>query len=140
MAISTSLVVLMLNAFSLYHVDTLHGQIGNHANFVIALSVIALTQFVANTSIATVYDAIKSNLPVWETWKSKYVWTFFSYFIGAAGAGILIQIADTAGVGVIFATFPVMYFVFLSYRMYMKNVEISIQHAEQAEQLSLIHI
>ena len=138
MAISTSLVVLMLNAFSLYHVDTLHGQIGNHANFVIALPVIALTQFVANTSIATVYDAIKSNLPVWETWKSKYVWTFFSYFIGAAGAGILIQIADTAGVGVIFATFPVMYFVFLSYRMYMKNVEISIQHAEQAEQYAKV--
>ena len=138
MAISTSFVVVTLNYLSLYQDEIFHGHTDNRANFVIALSVIALAQFVANTAIATVYDALKSGLPVWETWKSKYVWTFFSYFVGAAGAGILIQLADTIGVGIIFATFPVMVFVYLSYRMYMKNVEISIQQAEQAEQYAKV--
>src|SRR5205085_1410491 len=54
-------------------------------------------------------------------------------FIGAIGAGVLMQLSDTAGVGIIFATFPVIFFVFLSYRMYMKNIEISFKQAEDAE-------
>lgn len=138
MAISTSVVVLVLNGLGLNTHSILHGHGSNQTNFVIALSMIALTQFVVNTSIATIYDSLKNSLPVWETWKSKYIWTFFSYFIGAAGAGILIQLSDTVGVGIIFATFPVIIFVYLTYRMYMKNVEISIQQAEQAEQYAKV--
>ena len=92
----------------------------------------AVIQFVVNTGLAAVYDSLKSSLPLWETWKSKYIWTFLSYFIGAIGAGVLIQLSDSTGVGVIFATFPVIFFVFLTYRMYMKNIEISIKQAEEA--------
>lgn len=138
MAISTTVVVLLLQALNLYSNDVLHGRSDLRANFVIALSVIALTQFAVNTSLASIYDSLKSGLQLWETWKTKYIWTFFSYFIGAAGAGIMIQLVDTIGVGIIFATFPIIFFLFLSYRMYMKNVEISIQQAEQAEQYAKI--
>ncbi len=138
MTVSTTLVVLLLNIFALYSENQLHGRGDNRTNFVIALSVIALTQFVANTSFAAIHDALKNALPLWETWKSKYIWTFFSYFIGVGAAGSLVQMADTIGIGVIFATFPVIFFVFLSYRMYMKNVEIATQQAEQAEQYAKI--
>ncbi|MEP6945177.1 MAG: EAL domain-containing protein [Acidobacteriota bacterium] len=138
MAVSTSAVVLILEASGLYSDGVLHGRIGNQTNLVIALSLIALLQFGFNTSIATVYDALKNSLPLWETWKTKYIWTFFSYFIGSTSAGILIQLVDTIGIGVVFATFPVILFVYLTYRMYMKNVEISIQQAEQAEQYARI--
>lgn len=138
MAISTKIVFITLQVFGLYSEDVLHGHADYRANFVIALSVIALTQFVVNTSFAAVYSAIKNSVSVWETWKTKYIWVFFSHFVGAVGAGILIQLVDTVGIGIIFATFPVVFFVFLSYRMYMKNVEISMQQAEQAEQYSKI--
>ena len=138
MAISTTLVVLVLDLFGLYSNSQLHGYTANRTNFVIALSVIALTQFVVNTSLAAIHDSLKNSLLLWETWKSKYIWTFFSYFIGVGAAGILVQLADTIGFGVIFATFPVIFFVFLTYRMYMKNVEISIQQAEQAGQYAKI--
>ncbi len=138
MAISTSLVVLTLKALGLYAASQMHGQPDNRSNLIIALSVIALTQFAVNTSLAAIYGALKNSLPLWETWKAKYIWTFFSYFIGAAGAGILVQMADTIGFGIIFATFPVIFFVFLSYRMYMKNVEIATQQAEQAEEYARI--
>jgi diguanylate cyclase (GGDEF)-like protein/PAS domain S-box-containing protein len=77
-------------------------------------------------------------VPLWETWKANYIWTFFSYFVGATGAGVLVQLSDSAGVGIIFATFPVILFVFLSYRMYMKNIEISIKQAEQAEETAMV--
>ncbi len=133
-AISTTLVFSFLKGAGLYTPEQLHGQADNFANFVVALSVMAMGQFAVNTALAAIYDALKSALPLWETWKTKYIWTFFSYFVGAIGAGVLIQLSDSAGIGVIFATFPVIFFVFLSYRMYMKNIEISIQQAEQAEQ------
>ncbi len=134
MAISTSAVFWIVKAFGLYTESQLHGRADNRQSFIIALSLIALTQFIVNTTLASYHRTLKDNIPFWETWKSKYIWTFFSYFIGVASAGILIQIADVMGLGVILATFPVIFFVFLSYRMYLKNVEISIQQAEQAEE------
>ncbi len=137
-AISTTLVFSFLKGAGLYTQEQLHGHTGSFTNFVVVLSVMAMGQFAVNTSLAAIYDALKSSLPLWETWKSKYIWTFFSYFVGAIGAGVLIQLSDSAGIGVIFATFPVIFFVFLSYRMYMKNIEISIQQAEQAEQYAKI--
>lgn len=137
-AISTTLVFTFLKGAGLYTPEQLHGQAGNLTSFVVALSIMAMGQFAVNTSLAAIYDALKSALPLWETWKSKYIWTFFSYFVGAIGAGVLTQLSDSAGIGVIFATFPVIFFVFLSYRMYMKNIEISIQQAEQAEQYAKI--
>lgn len=136
MAISTSVVVLVLKALGLFTESQLHGRADNRQSFVIALSIIALTQFLVNTSLASFHRTLKDKIPFWETWKSKYIWTFFSYFVGAASAGLLIQIADVMGLSVILATFPVIFFVFLSYRMYLKNVEISVQQAEQAEQYS----
>lgn len=133
MAISTSAVVVALKALEIYSPS--HFQSSNSPqSFITALSVIALTQFIVNTSLASVYDSLKSHIVWWETWKSKYIWTFFSYFVGAASAGILVQVAGIMGFGIILATFPVIFFVFLSYRMYLKNVEISMQHADEAEQ------
>lgn len=138
MAISTSVVVLVLKSSGLYAESQLHGHAENTQNFIIALSTIAMTQFLVNTSLASFHDAIKDGIPLWETWKTKYIWTFFSYFVGIAGAGVLVQVSDIMGFGVILAIFPVIFFVFLSYRMYLKNVEISMQQAEQAEQYANI--
>ena len=138
MAVSTSAVVLVLKVFGLYTESQLHGQAYNRQSFIIALSLVALTQFLANTSLASIYDVLKNPIPLWETWKTKYIWAFFSYFIGAASAGVMVQISDVWGFGVILATFPVICFVFLSYRMYLKNVEISMHQAEQAGQYAKI--
>ncbi len=138
MAISTSAVVIVLKLAGLYTEGQLHGHDGSRQDFVIALSVIALTQFLVNTSLASIHRSIKDGIPLWQTWRSKYIWTFFSYFVGAAAAGIMVQVADVMGFGVILATFPVIFFVFLSYRMYLENVEMSIRQAEQAEQYAKI--
>lgn len=138
MAVSTSFVVVVLKLFGLYGENYLHGQGEHRQNFIIALSLIALTQFLANTSLASIHGTLKDNIPLWETWKNKYIWTFFTYFVGAASAGVMVQISDTWGFGIILATLPVIFFVFLSYRMYLKNVEISMQQAEQAEQYAKI--
>ncbi len=134
MAVSMSAVVFVLRSFGLYDQIINHRYDYGQQSFIIVLSVIALTQFIVNTSLAAVHDAAKDGLPLWDTWKKKYVWTSFSYFIGSASAGLLIQVADYVGIGMLLATLPIIFFVFLSYRMYLKNIEISMQQAEQAEQ------
>ncbi|MBV9215544.1 MAG: EAL domain-containing protein [Acidobacteria bacterium] len=138
MAISTGTAYLVLQETGLFSKSQLNGQADLQTNFAIVLSVAALVPFLVNTSLAAVYDSLRTSVKPLEIWKSKYVWTFFSYFVGAGAAGILIQLVDTLGIGVIFATFPAIYFVYLSYKMYMKNVEISMQQAEQAEQYAKI--
>ena len=57
-----------------------------------------------------------------------------AFIVGAAAAGGLVQLADYVGFGILLAVLPVIYLVFLSYRMYLTNVEISIRQAEQAKQ------
>jgi diguanylate cyclase (GGDEF)-like protein/PAS domain S-box-containing protein len=134
MALSTFTVVVVLRLLGLYSESTLHGHNGNVQDFVVALSVIAITQFAVNTILASVHDTLNSALPLWDTWKSKYIWTFITYFIGAASAGILVQLSESIGFGIIIAAFPVIYLIFLSYKMYLSNVEISMKQAQQAEE------
>ena len=139
MALSTGAVVLALNSLRFaFGKPNVYGHADDLQTFIIALSIVALTQFIFNTTLAAVHGSLKEQIPLWETWKSKYIWTFLSYFIGAAAAGIMVQISHRWGFGIILVTFPVMFFVYLTYKMYLKNVEISMQQAEQAEQYAKI--
>lgn len=137
-AISMTAVMLALQLAGLYSYDQLHGTNENTQSFIIALSVIALTHFFVSTSLATTYGSLRDSTQIWETWKNKYIWSFFTYFIGAVSAGLLVQLTAVMGFGIVVATFPVCFFVFLTYKMYLKNVEISMQQAEQAEQYAKI--
>ena len=132
LAVSTTAVVLLLWAYGLYSEQQLHGHDNFVAAFLTALSMMAVTQFLFNTIFAAAYDALKSGVALWDTWKNKYVMTFPTYLIGAAGAGALVQLVDLGGFAVMFAAVPVIVFVFLAYRMYLRNVEMSIGQAEQA--------
>jgi diguanylate cyclase (GGDEF)-like protein/PAS domain S-box-containing protein len=134
MALSTSLVVLVLMTFGLYGEDVRHGHNGKVTDFLITLAVIALSHFVINTGLAAMHDSLKNALALPDTWKSKYLWAFITYLVGAGCAGALVRLADTVGFGIIIAAFPVAYLVFLTYKMYLSNVEMSMQQAEKAKE------
>ncbi|NOT48430.1 MAG: EAL domain-containing protein [Acidobacteria bacterium] len=137
-AVSTATVYAVIKITGLFTGEHHHEAEGFMQTFVVTLSVVALTQFIANTALASIHDAMKNGIPVWETWKSKYVWSFITYSVGALCAGVLHLMTDSIGFGVIIAAFPVIFFVFMAYRMYLKNIEISMQQAEQAEQYAKI--
>ena len=83
--------------------------------------------------MASIYGALKSEKPWWETWKTHYLWTSITYLVGAIAAGILAELVNIIGFGVVIAAAPIIVFVYLTYRMYLKNVEMSLSQAEQAE-------
>ncbi len=138
MVVSTSVVVAVLGAAGYYKGTQLLVPTDLRDGFIVVLFVIALTQFLSNTFLAAIHDSLKDGIQLIDTWKRKYIWTFFTYFIGALSAGLMVQTAGILGFGVLLAAPPVIFFVYFSYKMYLKNVEISVQHAEQAEQHSQV--
>lgn len=138
MALSTAVVAVVMHFTGLLAEVENHGTANDWDTFLIALSVMAIVQFVANTSIATVYGAMSSEQSFWETWKTKYLWSFVTYVVGAACAGFLFAMVQFVGFGVVIAAFPIVYLVYLSYKMYLRNVEMSISQAEQAEKYAKI--
>ncbi len=138
MALSTGMVVLVLRLFQLNLADINNFDGNNLDSFFVTISVIALVQFISNTSLASVYGAMKSQKPFWETWKNQYAWTFITYFVGAFTAGGLFQATNYFGFSVVIASFPIIFFIYLSYRMYLKNIKMSLVQTEQAEQHAAI--
>ncbi len=132
MAISTTLVVMMLRIAGLYSPEQLHGADGNLDDLLIALSIMAITQFAVNTALASIHDSISSGEPLPEIWKTRYLWTFITYLVGAIGAGALVQMIDHVGWGIILAAIPLIFFVFMTYRMYLRNVEMSVAEADRS--------
>ena len=132
MALSTALVVIALRLVGIDTEAELHGYAVN--DFIITISVIALVQFFVNTGLSSIYSALKSEKPWWETWKTHYLWIFVTYSIGAPAAGLMVKLVDWVGFSALIATIPVIMFLYLTYRMYLKNVEMSLNQAEKAKE------
>jgi signal transduction histidine kinase/CheY-like chemotaxis protein len=106
---------------------------GYSANFLVVICVMALVQYVANTSLIAVEKAYKINESVWGTWKKYYLWTSITYFAGASAAGISARLISTYGFYAVIATVPIILIIFFTYWSYLKNIEASEAQAELAQ-------
>jgi len=112
------------------------------ANFIVALSLMALVQYAANSALAAIHTSLKTNEAIWHIWSKYYLWASITYFAGASAAGITAKMADTAGLYALIATIPIAGIVYLTYRTYLRNIEFMsaaakaeevAAHAEEAE-------
>ena len=133
LSLSTATVFLALNVFGLTSADQLRAHDGYFQDFFTALALIALTQFFVNTVVAAGYDSIKGSIPLWQTWKEKYIWTIFTYVIGSATAGLLVFLVDRVGFGAVVLSIPIIILLFVAYRVYLENLEMSAAQVKQAE-------
>ena len=101
--------------------------------FVAALCTMALTHYVANTGIVAIAAALKTDEPIWQTWRRHYLWTSLTYFAGACASGIIAGLVYFIGVYAFVITLPIIAIIFLTYRTYLKNVETSAAQAATAE-------
>jgi signal transduction histidine kinase/ActR/RegA family two-component response regulator len=102
-------------------------------SFILALSVMAFVQYVFNSGIVAVCGAMRQGRPVWQTWRSNYLWTSVTYFAGAFAAGGLAKLAGVIGFYALVGTLPILGIVYFTYLTYLKHVETSAAQAEQAE-------
>ncbi|MDT4969411.1 MAG: hypothetical protein QOJ64_4148 [Acidobacteriota bacterium] len=94
------------------------------ANFISAICVMALVQYIANSGLVAVLAACKTDQPVWHTWSKYYLWTSVTYFAGASAAGIIAKLVGVVGFYAVTVTIPIMAFVYFTYRTYLKNIEV----------------
>jgi signal transduction histidine kinase/CheY-like chemotaxis protein len=103
------------------------------ATFLGAICTLALAHYLSNSGLVAIAHALKTDEPIWQTWRKHYLWTSLTYFAGACAAGVIAGLVHFMGVYAFVITLPIIAFTFLTYRTYMRNVETSAAQAAQAE-------
>jgi signal transduction histidine kinase/CheY-like chemotaxis protein len=103
------------------------------ATFLGAVCTMALTHYVSNSGLVAIAAALKTDQPIWQTWRKHYLWTSLTYFAGACAAGVIAGLVHFMGVYAFIITLPIIATIFLTYRTYLRNVETSAAQAAQAE-------
>ncbi len=103
------------------------------ATFLGAICTMALTHYVSNSGLVAIAAALKTDEPIWQTWRKHYLWTSLTYFAGACAAGVIAALVHFMGIYTFVITLPIIGIIFLTYRTYVRNVETSAAQAAQAE-------
>lgn len=105
----------------------------NGSTWVLALSLMALTQYLANSGLVALFTALKTGASFWGTWRKHCLWSSVTYFTGAAAAGLLVRVMGTINVPTMLITGIIVAFVYFTYRRYIEDIKQSARQAEQAE-------
>lgn len=128
LACSTSLTVYTLRFWFGSLTELPAGE--NPAAFITALCVMALVQYLCNSSLAAAYTGLKDDQPFWLTWREHFLWTSITYFAGAAAAGIIAYLINMLGFRAAIAIAPIVAIVYVTYRTYLKNLTL-LQESEE---------
>lgn len=101
-------------------------------NFFLAVCLMALVQYIANTVLIAIEKASKIKESVWNTWRTYYLWTSVTYFAGASAAGIIAILINRHGFYAVVATAPIILIICFTYQTYLKNIEASLEQTEAA--------
>jgi signal transduction histidine kinase/ActR/RegA family two-component response regulator len=104
-----------------------------HLSFV-AVCVMAIVQYAGNSGLVAVYTALKTSRPVWDTWRSHYLWTSVTYLAGASIAAISARFIGGLSIYTLLMVSPIVAIIYVTYKTYLKNVQASSDKAEQARQ------
>ena len=97
-----------------------------------AICLMALVQYIANTTLISFEKASKIKESVWNTWRTYYLWTSVTYFAGASSAGIIAILIKTYNFYAVIATVPIILIIGFTYQTYLKNIEKSLEQTEAA--------
>src|SRR5713226_731202 len=89
-------------------------------NSMAAMMVLGACVYVAlNTGLVSMVISLAEGRPLREVWSSCYEWTFPYFVLGAAVAGLASAAGRGTNLGVALLVVPLMYFVYVYYRMHI---------------------
>ena len=103
------------------------------AQYVAAVCLMGLLQYVTNSGMVAMCVAMRAKKPVWRMWKDNFLWTSITYFAGASAAGIVDKLVVNFGLLAVLSALPLVCVVYFTYTTYLKNVASASKQAEQAE-------
>ena len=97
------------------------------------LGILALSQFLSSTNLATIYYSLKKDTSIWQAWKKEGFTSSLTHIAGAALAGVIFKLINYANpVATAIALFAVG-IAYLNYRRMIAEINESIEQAEIAE-------
>ena len=96
------------------------------------LCALALTQYLTNSVLAAVREALRDSKPVWRTWRRSYLWISITTVAAASAAMIAARLINATGIYSVVLILPIVAVVVFAYQTYLKNVEAAEAQAEQA--------
>ena len=130
LATSTSVTVAVLFWFSGPPANIIDDRFS--AKFFGAVCMMAMVQYIANTTLIAIEKSSKIKESIWNTWRTYYLWTSVTYFAGASAAGIIAILMRTYNFYAVVATVPIILIICFTYQTYLKNIEASVAQTEAA--------
>jgi diguanylate cyclase (GGDEF)-like protein/putative nucleotidyltransferase with HDIG domain len=103
----------------------------------VRLALASAAYFLVNTLSIAVVIALTEGKGLRNTWEAFYFWSFPYYLAGSSIAVLFDQTQARYGWGVILVAFPILFILYRSYRLYLKQLEIEKSHAEHMAALHL---
>ena len=97
----------------------------------------ACTYFVTNTVPVAIVISLTEKKNFQKIWSECYFWSFPYYLVGAAISGLVSYINNFVGWQTSLLVFPVIYWVYRSYRLYLGRLEDEKRHVENMAALHL---
>ncbi len=103
------------------------------SEYVEAICLMGLFQYIVNSGLVAVVVALRSKKPIWQMWRENFLWTSITYFAGATAAGIIAKAVGILGIYAFLAALPMVAVLYFTYTTYLKNVETAAKEAERAQ-------
>src|SRR6266702_6220598 len=103
----------------------------------VLLVLAACVYFVTNTFSVAMVISLTEGKRLGKVWKECYFWSFPYYMVGAAISGLLSVANHYVGWQTSLLIFPVIYWIYRSYRQYLGRLEDEKKHVEEMAGLHL---
>ena len=104
------------------------------SEFILAVFLMALVQYVSNSGLGAVRDAIRQRQLLWGTWGDHFLWTSMTYFVGASAAAIIIKSTGALGPYAFGISLPIILIIYFTYRIYRKNIDSAERFAREIQE------
>jgi diguanylate cyclase (GGDEF)-like protein/putative nucleotidyltransferase with HDIG domain len=101
------------------------------------LALAACTYYIVNTVLVAGVIALTEKKSIYQTWYGTYYWVFPYHMTAAAVAWLIVVLSELESWHAPLVLFPIVYFVYRSYRMYLDRLEKDKKHVEDMAGLHL---
>jgi diguanylate cyclase (GGDEF)-like protein/putative nucleotidyltransferase with HDIG domain len=129
-----SVVLAVIAAHSVFH-GALFPVLGELHPILLGLAAVAY--FVVNTFLIAVVIGMTEGKPVFQTWSKTYFWMMSYHMAGASVAWLIVVLSRQVIWHAALVLFPMVYFVYRSYKMYLERLEKDKLHVEELAGLHL---
>jgi diguanylate cyclase (GGDEF)-like protein len=111
-----------------------NGEISSHTTYLIpVLGILAFTQFLTSTVLATIAQSIKEMSSFWKTWKRDCFSSSISHLVGAGLAGIFYKLINYSDFLTTVISLLAIGVAYITYRQSIEEINSAIAQAEHSE-------